>query len=225
MKFKHLFFLFLILILALVVYFVLNNKKINPSFNLQPINSVANNTVNSLPTNDSPTNKVTGIISEPIANAKTRVTKKPFGLKVSPQNSPVSPERFFGYHTGVDFETLASEQDIEVPIYALCEGPLVLKQYASGYGGVAIQACQINNKEVTVIYGHLRLSSISTAVDQLLKSGQQLGVLGKGFSTETDGERKHLHLGIHKGKAVNLLGYVQTESELSNWINVLTLLK
>src|SRR5438105_13240780 len=39
----------------------------------------------------------------PLENAQTRVTKKFFGTKVSPGNSPVTPERFSGYHTGVDF--------------------------------------------------------------------------------------------------------------------------
>jgi hypothetical protein len=33
-----------------------------------------------------------------------RVTKKPFGLYVDPDNSPVQPEMFTGYHTGADAE-------------------------------------------------------------------------------------------------------------------------
>ncbi len=36
---------------------------------------------------------------------------------------------------------------------------------------------------------------------------------------ETDGERKHLHLGIHKGTVVDLRGYVDSELDLKNWIN------
>jgi murein DD-endopeptidase MepM/ murein hydrolase activator NlpD len=219
MKLKYYLFLFLILVLAIAIYFVVNNKKNNIFFNLQSVNSAVNNV------NNSSSQQTVGSISEPLAEALTRVTKKPFGLKVSPQDSPVSSERFFGYHTGVDFETLPSEQDINVSIYAICEGSLLLKKWASGYGGVVVQACQINNEDVAVVYGHLRLNSISAKVDQVLKSGQQIGILGKGFSTETDGERKHLHLGIHKGKAINLLGYVQTLGELDNWIDVLILLK
>jgi murein DD-endopeptidase MepM/ murein hydrolase activator NlpD len=164
-------------------------------------------------------------IAEPIDNALTRVTKKPFGIKISPKNSPVSPEKFAGYHTGADFETLTEEQDSDVQIYAICAGPLDLKKYATGYGGVAVQKCKIDNSDVTVIYGHLKLDSISATIGQNLNPGELIGLLGKGYSTETDGERKHLHLGIHKGTAINILGYVQVQSQLSNWIDAMTLLK
>jgi murein DD-endopeptidase MepM/ murein hydrolase activator NlpD len=166
-----------------------------------------------------------GKISEPISNALTRVTKKPFGIKISPKNSPVSPEKFAGYHTGVDFETLPDEQDSEVDIFAICTGDLVLKKRATGYGGAVVQKCTIDGSDVTVIYGHLKLESITAKIGQNLNSGDQIGLLGKDYSAETDGERKHLHLGIHKGAAISLLGYVQVQSQLSNWIDTMTLLK
>lgn len=161
----------------------------------------------------------------PIDRWSERVTKKPFGIKISPDNSPVQPERFSGYHTGVDFETFPEEQDIDVPIYAVCAGPLLLKEQASGYGGLAVQACKLANQGITVIYGHLRLSSIAANVGQQLSVTEKLAVLGTGYSSETDGERKHLHLGIHKGKAINILGYVQNSSELRNWIDIALYLK
>lgn len=161
----------------------------------------------------------------PISEALTRVTKKPFGLYVSSKNSPVNPENFIGYHTGVDFETKPQEQDIDVPIYAICTGPLVLKKIATGYGGVAVQSCEINKEPVTVIYGHLRLASVTALLKESLNQGQPIGLLGKGYGTETAGERKHLHLGIHQGTTINLLGYVQNKSELSQWTNFLTLMK
>ena len=166
-----------------------------------------------------------GKLSAPISKALERVTKKPFGLKVSPRSSPVSPERFSGYHTGVDFETFADEQDAEVPVRAVCDGTLVEKRFASGYGGVAVQSCRLDDQDITVVYGHLKLASVSAKVGSALTAGEQLGVLGAGFSSETDGERKHLHLGIHLGKAVNLAGYVKTSAELSSWLNILKYLK
>ncbi|MDP1845177.1 MAG: hypothetical protein Q8L09_00330 [Candidatus Moranbacteria bacterium] len=43
--------------------------------------------------------------------------------------------------------------------------------------------------------------------------------MGKAYGAETDGERKHLHLGIHKGAGVNILGYVQSKAELSGWLD------
>ncbi|PIQ74948.1 MAG: hypothetical protein COV84_03845 [Candidatus Portnoybacteria bacterium CG11_big_fil_rev_8_21_14_0_20_40_15] len=160
-----------------------------------------------------------------IANWQARVTKKPFEIYITPQNSPVQPERFTGYHTGVDFETFSDEQNIDVPIYAICSGPLLTKRTATGYGGIAVQACKLNDEDITVIYGHLRLASISSGIGQELKAGDKLAVLGAGFSQETDGERKHLHLGIHKGTAINILGYVQNPAELQNWIDIIKYLK
>ncbi len=164
-------------------------------------------------------------ISLPISDALTRVTKKPFGIYTTPDNSPINPEHFTGYHTGVDFETTPSEQNIDVPIYAICSGPLILKKSATGYGGVAVQSCKINQENITVIYGHLKLESITISLNKNLNQGDLIGILGKGYSTETGGERKHLHLGVHKGATVNILGYVQNKSELSQWIDFMSLWK
>lgn len=158
-------------------------------------------------------------LSEPITGGLNRVTKKTFGLYVSPGNSPVSPEKFTGFHTGIDFETTPEEQSIDVPIYAACDGKLLLKKYASGYGGVAAQSCVLNNQDVTLIYGHLRTSSIIPNIGDKLKAGQQIAVLGTGYSSETDGERKHLHFGIHQGATINILGYVQRQGDLSGWLD------
>jgi murein DD-endopeptidase MepM/ murein hydrolase activator NlpD len=162
-------------------------------------------------------------IAEPIKDAKTRVTKKPFGLKVSPTNSPVKPEKFSGYHTGVDFETTAAEKNSAVPVYAFCDGSLLVKKWASGYGGVAVEKCRLNGQDVTVVYGHLKLSSISAKIGAKLMAGGQIAILGKGYSVETDGERKHLHLGVHKGTAINILGYVNNKAALKDWLDALKL--
>jgi len=164
-------------------------------------------------------------LHEPITNALTRVTKKPFGIYISPKTSPVQPERFMGYHTGVDFETTPAEQNIDVPIFAACDGKLLLKKYATGYGGVAVQSCRLDGTDVTVIYGHLRLASIAPNVGDGLKAGDKIAVLGTGYSTETNGERKHLHFGIHKGTSVSILGYVQTQNALSGWLDAEKYLK
>ncbi len=156
----------------------------------------------------------------PIANAKDRVTIKPFGLYVTKANSPVQPERFAGYHTGVDFETFDNEKERDIAIYAICDGPLLLKKWAAGYGGVVVQKCLVENEVVTVIYGHLRILSISQEIGHELKKGEQLGVLGKGYSGETDNERKHLHLGIHKSATIDIRGYVLGESDLKQWLDL-----
>lgn len=157
-------------------------------------------------------------LAQPINQANTRVTKKPFGIYITPKTSPVQPERFTGYHTGTDFETFASEANADVPFYAICPGKILIKRTASGYGGVFVQSCTINNEAVTIIYGHIKLSSIAKNIGDSLSAGEKIGFLGQP-PTETDGERKHLHLGIHKGTAVNILGYVQTQAELSAWLD------
>lgn len=164
-------------------------------------------------------------IFQPLSDALSRVTKKPFGIKISPSSSPVSPERFTGYHTGADFEATPAEQNTDVAVNAICSGPMVRKEYGRGYGGMVVQRCTINNSDVTVVYGHLRLTSISAVIDQSLSAGQQFALLGTGYSTETDGERKHLHLGIHKGTIIDTRGYVQDPQVLNNWIDPLALLK
>jgi murein DD-endopeptidase MepM/ murein hydrolase activator NlpD len=161
-------------------------------------------------------------VDEPVAlpaQSTERVTKKPFGIRINPETSPVQPERFQGYHTGTDFETFLDEATIDVPVHAICDGPLIMKRLATGYGGVAVQGCMLDNQAVTVVYGHLRLSSIGVDIGTTLKRSDMLGMLGTGYTEETSGERKHLHLGIHKGEAVNILGYVASKQELNQWID------
>lgn len=159
----------------------------------------------------------------PISQAAKRVTTKPFGLHVDPKHSPVPLERFTGYHTGVDFETFPEEKSSDVAVNAVCAGKVLSVRSASGYGGVLVQSCKWNKKDITVIYGHLKLKSISVNVGDSLKAGQKIAILGKGYSNETDGERKHLHLGVHLGTSVNILGYVAKTTDLKQWVDFRTL--
>lgn len=160
----------------------------------------------------------------PINKASQRITMKPFGIKVSPTNSPVQPEKFSGYHTGTDFETTTDEKDTVIAISAICDGTVLLKRVISGYGGVLIQSCHYNDQPITVLYGHLASKSITVKVGDKLKPQQTIGHLGQGYSTETDGERKHLHLGIHRGNAIELKGYVPNQNDLNQWIDAASIL-
>lgn len=169
-------------------------------------------------------NQSSVILHSPVTDAVSRITKKPFGIYITPATSPVSPEKFSGFHTGVDFETLENEQNTHVEVFAVCDGVVKAIQRVSGYGGVLIQSCIINNEDVTVLYGHLALSSISFNVGDTVKPGDSIALLGAPYSQDTDGERKHLHLGIHKGTEINYKGYVSTESALSDWSNAKPLL-
>lgn len=155
----------------------------------------------------------------PLENASERVTLKPFGIFVTPQDSPLEQERFSGYHTGTDFEILEGEKERGVPVKTVCSGELVQKRTASGYGGVVVQRCEIEGEPVTIIYGHLDIKSVEAEKGESLKTGERLGILGEGKSPETDGERKHLHLGLRQGEEVNIKGYVNSQEDLSDWLD------
>lgn len=163
--------------------------------------------------------KVSSGMAAPIDRAKERVTKKPFGIYIDSATSPVQPERFVGFHTGTDFETFADEAKTDVEVRAICDGTIQDKRTASGYGGLLVTSCTIDGQAVTVVYGHLKLSSIEKGRGEKVVAGEDIGVLGEGGSRETDGERKHLHLGIHKGSAINILGYTLQQKNLSEWLD------
>jgi len=156
---------------------------------------------------------------QPTGQTEKRITKKPFGIKISPENSPISPERFSGYHTGIDYEIFENEQNIDVEVFAICSGKLLRKERISGYGGVVIQECELEGQPATVLYGHIQLNSVEQELGEHIFLGDPLALLGEAFSKDTDNERKHLHLGIHKGVIIDIRGYVQNESELENWID------
>jgi len=160
----------------------------------------------------------------PLERALERITQKSFGLKVAPDSSPIEGERFSGYHTGLDFETFEEERNREVLVFAICGGPLRQKSLAAGYGGVVVQECLLRDQPIIVVYGHLKLASVVASVGDYLAPSELIGVLGKGSSEETDGERKHLHLGILKGMKIDVAGYVGAVAELSHWLDPALLL-
>lgn len=155
----------------------------------------------------------------PLVQAGDRMTKKPFGIYIDSATSLVQPERFQGFHTGTDFEILSGEENADVEVMAICPGRILLKEWVSGYGGVVVTSCLVQGEQVIVLYGHLNLDSVGGHEWDEIKTGDVIGKLGDAFSEQTDGERKHLHLGIHRGEAVTLAGYVENESDLLNWID------
>ncbi|MFZ2154107.1 MAG: M23 family metallopeptidase [Candidatus Moraniibacteriota bacterium] len=160
----------------------------------------------------------------PLSRATERVSKKPFGIFITPKNSPIQPEKFSGYHTGVDFEIFPEEIDADVQVTAICAGKLSLKKMATGYGGVVVQSCNLAKKPISVVYGHLKLNSIKAALGDDIAVGEPLGVLGEAYGVENGQERKHLHLGVHKGLEINILGYVSSETDLSGWLDPLSVI-
>jgi murein DD-endopeptidase MepM/ murein hydrolase activator NlpD len=156
-----------------------------------------------------PAIKPTPEFAEPAADFKARVTKKPFGINITPGNSPISPERFFGYHTGADAEYTDIVTDVTV--HSIADGEIVTARRASGYGGVIVLKFQLNGQDMYAIYGHVRPAGMKAAGTKVIR-GEKIAVLGTGYSTETDGERRHLHLGIANKNTIT--GYVASEAEL-----------
>lgn len=153
----------------------------------------------------------------PIENFETGITLKSFGSYITPETSPVQPERFSGYHTGVDVE--ADKLEEETPVVSIADGTVVLARTVNGYGGVVVVQYWFDEEPILALYGHLDMSSVSVGEGDSLALGQVLGVLGEGYTQETDGERKHLHFALIPGETVSLLGYVQSEAALSGWLD------
>lgn len=156
-------------------------------------------------------------VQYPLDGFLDRITKKRFGQHITPATSPVQPERFSGYHTGVDAETTAADADIDVPVYAIADGTIRLVRWVSGYGGVVMIEHSVDGQTSTALYGHLRLSSVTRGDGEPVTVGERIAVLGTDGTAETDRERKHLHLGLLKGRSIDLRGYVAHESQLSAW--------
>lgn len=158
---------------------------------------------------------------EPVSEFKQRITKKLFGIFITPETSPVQPERFSGFHTAVDVE-YEDKPNVDIPVRSIADGVVALSTTATGYGGVLVIRHEIKGKARAVIYGHLDPASLPK-LGATIKRGEQIGMLGEGNTKETDGERKHLHFGVRSDDDPNIKGYVTRKEELSGWQNPLEL--
>ncbi|HEX8923349.1 MAG TPA: M23 family metallopeptidase [Patescibacteria group bacterium] len=185
---------------------------------------VSASTVSPLPTPSAAITSAPALVSfklsPPVKDYLKRITKKPFGIYVTPQNSPVKPERFTGYHTGADAEFTDIAEKVDVK--AAAPGTVIYSAWTSGYGGLIAIAHNFNGQKFITLYGHLAPSSL-IAKGAVVNTGDTIGQLGKGFSVETDGERKHLHFAVLKGSTLNVRGYVQKKSDLGQWFDPQTL--
>lgn len=164
----------------------------------------------------------------PLQRVEDRPKLLTFGLYVTPdpeQNPIDPPERFTGYHTALDLEIFEEEKNVEVPVTAACSGEVVYAGQAEGYGGVIVHRCVLNNQDITVLYGHIDPSSFAVRVGDDVNVGKFLANLGDGNTSETGDTRKHLHFGIHKGRDIVLLGYVQNQDDLKNYLDPLPVMR
>lgn len=150
----------------------------------------------------------------PMQQYTTLRTKLVFGQYVSPN----SGDRFSGYHTGDDIEV--TDVTTEVPFFALTSATVLRKETVSGYGGVLILEFTEGATTYQAFYGHVDLNSITAVVGDTVQAGDQLGVLGDDASSETDGERKHLHFAIYPSSGTVLYaGYISSDADLQQWLN------
>lgn len=126
-------------------------------------------------------------------------------------------DRFVGWHSGDDIEY--TDVAGEVPVVAIADGVVTRVGRVGGYGGFISIEHTIEGRSIHAIYGHIDLSSSSLAVGQAVEKGQFLANLGEGGTEETDGERKHLHFGLWEGSDLRVLGYVDSEAELAEWLD------
>lgn len=155
---------------------------------------------------------------DPVAQFKDRISKKTFGMYITPDTSPVDRDRFAGFHTGVDAEF--TDTTVDIPVSAITDGMVVLSKWATGYGGVVVIRHIIMDIPVFALYGHLDPASLVT-VGTPVSPGQRLGILGDDHSEETDDVRKHLHFSLYAGEKMDVRGYVPAETDLANWMDPL----
>lgn len=230
MKSAYVVFAIWIIVITLSYYFgtINNNKeKMDDSYNIDKniditnnnttTDTTENNTTNTIIQNDS--NKILKEVFEPINKSIDRINKKPFWIKISKNNSPIENERFEWYHTWVDFEIFKWEENIDIKIYSICNWKIIYKNYVNWYWWVIIQSCIIDSNEVTILYWHLNIDSITLKIWDNMNKKSYIWILWKWKSKETDYERKHLHLWIHKWKEIVLLWYTQNKNDLNNWID------
>jgi len=230
--------MFFIVLVSLLVLSVFGLKSIHPTnrstqntnsvavmVNENNLNQVTENTNVFINLNTATFPSMILKYSLPITDFYNRVTKKPFGIYITPQTSPIQPEKFAGYHSGADAETTVTEQNVDIPVYAIMDGTVIFAGHVNGYGGFIAIKFTITGQTMITTYGHVRLSAVTLRVGDSVTSGEKIAILGTGYSSETDGERKHLHFGLIKGAALDYRGYVQSQSELSAWVDPVIWLK
>jgi len=148
-------------------------------------------------------------VTLPVDEYEARRSFKGFGEYID--------DRFVGYHVADDIEF--TDADEAVPVYAIADGTVVYANWVSGYGGLLILEHVIDGVIYQALYGHVDPASLTQKIGESVLMGQQVAVLGDESLQETDGERKHLHFGLHKGTERRFQGYEASSEEVEYWIN------
>jgi hypothetical protein len=148
-------------------------------------------------------------------------TYYPSGTPRSQYPDSVCPNNtlYTGYHAADDLEIMPTEQNIDVPVYAVSDGVVQFAGSASGYGGLVIISFTYQNQSYTALYGHVDTRTLKFAKGQKVSKGNVLANLAPACSSYSGNNRKHLHFAIHKGTSIVESGYVSTKSALDNWLD------
>jgi len=197
-----------------IAWYLYASKKSVPN-NVQ--NNVPNTVVPVTPQTETP---VVATLYYPMSGFDARISVREFG-KLVKATDVVSPcgAPFSGYHDADDLEVTPAEVNVDVPVYAVADGVVKQVSAVSGYGGLLVLGVTLKDQSYTVYYGHINLGSATLVAGSSVKAGQKLASLGAQCSTQTSGERKHLHFAMHKGATVDVRGYVPTFGELAAWID------
>jgi murein DD-endopeptidase MepM/ murein hydrolase activator NlpD len=164
----------------------------------------------------------------PLDRTLERASYKTFGQLIDKQfyvgKESLFPNRFYGYHAGSDLEIFPEELNKDVLVSAISSGIIIFVGRVSGYGGLILE--KIDNEDLTVLYGHLKLENSWLKVGDRVDTGAQVALLGDAFSGETGGERKHLHFAIYEGHGLYFRGYEDNKNALDeSWLDPITFLR
>ena len=102
---------------------------------------------------------------------------------------PVTGKRN-SFHQGVD---LARQPNTNVEVLAAADGTVIRVGPLGTYGNIVLISHKINGKRMDTNYAHL--SSYNVKVGDIVKQGQQIGIMGNTGSSTAP----HLHFEIHNG--------------------------
>lgn len=173
-------------------------------------------------------------VVQPIDRFNERITLNAFGNQPSKMELDESQytdlvckegKYYPGYHTAVDLETFPEERNTPVAVVSIADGIVRQVSFINGYGGLIVAEYNIGGNTYTAYYGHVDLNTAKVKSGSKLTAGQKIAELGPHCSGSNGNTRKHLHFGMHKGKAIVVSGYVDARGDLANWTDPRTIIK
>lgn len=107
----------------------------------------------------------------------------------------------YRFHGGVDLKSIKKDKKGEAldPIYAIMTGRLVYFNKIpanSSYGRYIVIEHKIGNIPLLSLYAHLSTIKQDLVIGQIIKGGEQIGIMGHSANSVIPKNRSHLHLEI-----------------------------